>query len=457
MRDDRATMKRKRHDFALGLSAILFAALFIITFFFLNPFGQADTRRIVVRFRHSDGMAPIKPGSPVLLSGALDIGRVAEVHAENVSLPLPDGGEATELMLIVQADVNRDIELFGDTRITTDQPAVGGAGFLVILDVGTPGIPLESGKPIDGLPPQSFAATISGLSRRLLDPNGFVDKLDQMIDPNAEDSIVKHVLSVLADVNAITTELKAQTSSSEQKSLMSKVHLVLDDLTQISLSMRGQLSSADSANALAKIHVILDRLAEGLSEVNGMLAENRAPIASAVAGVQRIVRQTDEQLIAALIGELDADNPESLLGKIHVSMKRLNDSLGNIRMMSATGRDMLAHNRPALERTIANAREMSGQLNEASKELRAAPWRLLYRPDKNQTREMTIFEAARTFAEAATYLDDAAARLEAAQVAAARSPGGAEADKEIEAIRASVRKAFERFQVAEEFLWKNMK
>ena len=89
------------------------------------------------------------------------------------------------------------------------------------------------------------------------------------------------------------------------------------------------------------------------------------------------------------------------------------------------------------------------------KEIRLAPWRLIYKPTTAETKEMTIFEAARSFAEAATYLDDAAARLEAAMSVAVHHPSSG--DDEIEAIRNSVRQAFERFQKAEEFLWKKMK
>ena len=138
-------------------------------------------------------------------------------------------------------------------------------------------------------------------------------------------------------------------------------------------------------------------------------------------------------------------------------MDRLNESLENVKTASAAGRDLLVLNRPAIERAINNAKEMSGQLNEASMELRAAPWRLLYRPSSKQTREMTIFEAARTFAEAATYLDDAAARLEAAQVAAARSPAGGETDQQLQALRASRPPAFQPFQQADEFPCTHMK
>ena len=175
-RDRCEAMKRQRHDFVLGLAAMLFVALFIVTFFFLNPFQRSDTKRIVVQFRHADGVAPIKPGSPVLLSGALDVGQVTGLHARTITVTLPDGRETTELMLVAEADINTDIDLYGDCQITTDQPAVGGAGFLVILDVGTPGTPLEAGKPIDG----SKAFRI-GLFDRLFTQAGLEEQVHKFV------------------------------------------------------------------------------------------------------------------------------------------------------------------------------------------------------------------------------------------------------------------------------------
>jgi ABC-type transporter Mla subunit MlaD len=389
-------MKPKRSDFTLGLIAIAFGLVFFGTVLFLNPFNRVQTQTIEVQFRHSDGVAPIKAGSPVLLSGALQVGEVVGLKTEHRPAS-PEKGRATaELMIVVRAHVDEGIQLFGDCKITTDQPAVGGAGFLVILDVGTPGVKRAEGAPIDGLPPQSLAATISALSRRLLDPDGFVDKLDRIIDPHAEDSVVAGLLSVLADVNAVTAELKLQLSPAEEQTLMAKIHRIMDDLNAVSASMREQLGRPESDNMTAKLHAVLDRLAEGLSEATGILQENREGIAGTVASIERVARRTDEELLGGLAAQLNAEDPSSLMGKIHGSMDRLNDSLENVRTASASGRDLLLLNRPVLERTMTNAKEMSEHLRIASEELRLAPWRLLYKPDAKQTQEMTIFEAART-------------------------------------------------------------
>lgn len=451
-------MKPKRSDFTLGMIAIAFGLVFFGTVLFLNPFNRVQTQTIEVQFRHSDGVAPIKPGSPVMLSGALQVGEVVGMRTETRSVKGEKGQSAPELMIVVKANIDAGIRLYSGCKITTDQPAVGGAGFLVILDVGAPGGERVEHQPIDGLPPQSLAATISALSRRLLDPDGFVDKLDRMIDPQAEDSVVASLLAVLADVNDVTAELKLQLSLAEERTLMAKIHGIMDDLNSVSASMREQLGRPDGENMTAKLHAVLDRLQRGLTEATGILQENRAGIAGTVASIERVARRTDEELLAALAAQLNADDPSTLMGKIHGSMDRLNQSLENLQLASATGRDLLALNRPVLERTLTNAKEMSEHLRIASEELRLAPWRLLYKPSAKQTQEMTIFEAARTFAEAATYLDDAVARLEAA-LAAAQMAGrtGDEAEKELADIRASVRQAFERFNKAEEFLWQKMK
>ncbi len=451
-------MKPKRSDFTLGMIAIAFGLVFFGTILFLNPFNRVQTQTIEVQFRHSDGVAPIKPGSAVMLSGALQIGEVVGMRTETRSASTKEGRQVPELMIIVTANIDASVRLFRDCKITTDQPAVGGAGFLVILDVGTPGMERAEGEPINGLPPQSLAATISALSRRLLDPDGFVDKLDRMIDPHAEDSVVASLLAVLADVNDVTAELKLQLSPAEERTLMAKIHRIMDDLNSVSASMREQLGRPEGDNMTAKLHAVLDRLQQGLSEATGILQENRESIAGTVSNIERLTQRADEELLGTLTAQLNPDDPGTLMGKIHGSMDRLNQSLANLQSASSSARDLLVLNRPVLERTLTNAKEMSEHLRIASEELRLAPWRLLYKPSAKQTEEMTIFEAARTFAEAATYLDDAVARLEAALEAARMAGGsGEEAEQELERIRASVRQAFERFNKAEDFLWQKMK
>lgn len=432
-------------------------ALFMATFLFLDPLAAGGRRRIVVQFRHSEGMAPLKVGSPVFLSGALEIGSVVAVFPETVLLAPTDGGEPVEdLVITVRADMDRKIALYGDCQITTDQPAVGGVGSLVILNVGTPGTPLHASNPIVGLRPQSFAATISTLSQRLLGPGGLVDKIDGLLDPNGEQSLAAKVLTSLSDINALTGELRMQLSVAEQASLMSKLHGIIDDVNSVTVSMRDQLGVETPESLVAKLHQVLDHVTVGLEEMTGLLRDNRPTLTRTLNNVERLTGRLDAELLAALLAELDRDDPNSMLGKVHVAMNLVNSSLADVETMAATGRELLVLGRPLIDRAISNVKDMSENLRLLSQEVRLAPWRLMYEPDTAELREMTIFEAARTFAEAATFLDDAAARLDAAVAASAGTAAGEEGI-DMRGVRDSVRAAFERFSKAEEFLYQKMK
>jgi hypothetical protein len=314
---------------------------------------------------------------------------------------------------------------------------------------------MEAGTPIQGLRPQSLAATIGTLSQRLFAPEGLVDKVERLVDPSVEGSLVQKILASMADINAVTGELRTQLSAAEQQSVMAKLHAIIDDVGVLTASLREQLSRSRSATLVDKVHVVLDRIADGLAEVNALVRDNREPLTRTVAHVEGVSRQLDEQMVARLMAELNRDDPTSMLGKLHVSMDRVNQSLDDVRTVAATGRQIALLSRPAIERTIANAKDMSEQLRAASGEILLAPWKLLYRPSPRETQEMTIFEAARTFAEAAVYLDDAAARLEAALAA---SPSGQPPDgaTEIAQVRDALRQAFERFRKAEDFLYTKM-
>lgn len=447
-------MSSGQRDFVLGMAVLVFVALFVGTILFVYPRLGAETRTVTVRFRHDEGVAPLKPGSAVMLSGALPVGKVSAVRKELVPLDTP-AGRQEHLLIVVEAEVEADLVLYENCRITTDQPPVGGGGVLVILDVGGPPAPVASG-PLDGLPPQSLAAAISTLSRRLLGPNGLVDRLEQTLDADAEGSLAAKIARSLDDVNAMTGELRLQLNPREQLTLMNKLHAIFDNLNRTTGELRAQLGTADESGLLAKVHVVLDRLDRGLGEAQAILEENRPTLRNTLVSVENVARQLDQELLAAFRAELDRDDPTSLLGKIHAGMDRVNTALDNVVTISDTGRRLVVLNRPALQRAIDNLKEVSDQLRVGVQEILLAPWRL-FRPPAGEVARLDVFEAARRFAEAATMLDDAARRLEA--VAAAQSGPGAlqDAEQEIRAVQEALQAAFERFRIAEDYLWERMK
>ncbi|MCK4343543.1 MAG: hypothetical protein KAY37_17660 [Phycisphaerae bacterium] len=448
-------MKQRSQDFALGLTVIVVLGLFLGTIIFLYPLFHARGWELEIHFSHEHGMAPLKSGSAVILGGSMEVGRVREVRVEREVTYSLDGQEE-HTVFVVMAEVNKDVKLHGNCQITTDQPAIGGNGFVSILNVGTPDVPLTG--PIQGLPPQSLAAAIGTLSRRLLSEGGLIDNLDQALDPSVEGSVLHKVLVSLDDLNAMTRELRAQMSPEEQEALFGKFHLILDDLNATTSALRNEMAADKDAALLAKVHIALDRLSQGLEEATAMLKEDRPLILDTLVSVRNAAQTVDRELLAALRTELDAANPSSLMAQLHLAMGRVNASLEDLNAMTSASERMIVLSKPTLEKTLGNFEEMSEQMRLASQEVLLNPSKLIWGPGRQREEHLLVFQAARNFAEAASQLDDAAGRLEA--VLKTLPPDGqatAADSEELKSIHEAVRAAFQRFERAEEVLWDKLK
>lgn len=449
-------MTRRQNDFLLGITTIAILAIFMATIIFIYPRWGEEGRLIELRFPHTEGVAPLKPGSPVLLSGAIQVGEVADVRTAVLDQPPPAPPGEKDLYIIVWVRVNDDLKLYSDCLITTSQPAIGGTGSVVILSVGSSHQKLVDAGPIYGGRPQGFAATLNALSDRLLGPNGLMDRVEGLFDATDDRSLVYKIGRSLDDVNAMTASLKLQLDPQESHSLIEKVHLLADNLAQTTGLLRDQARSDNDDALIAQLHRTLDTLNDALVNAGGILSDNRAALGRTVQNVEQATAAIDQKLVAALQRELDRDDPQALLGKLHSGMDRVNDSLDNVFALSEQSRQMIVLNRPSLERTIANLREASNQLALGLAEVRLAPWKVFLKATPEEIDRTGVLAAARNFAQAATDLDDAAQRMDALLAASQDDPVIA-SPEEINAIRAALKSAFERFGKAEEYLFERMK
>ena len=328
----------------------------------------------------------------------------------------------------------------------------------MILNVGTPPDPAP---PVIGRPAaaefrgghrHAVAAAVGAPCWARVD----AQRLEHMLDADVEGSLVAKISQSLDDVNAMTSELRLQLNPREQMTLMSKVQRILENLNATTAALRTQASVEDETTMLAKVHDVLDKLESGLGEVNAMLTENRPVIHSTLTRVDSMTQQIDEDVLASVRREFNREDPASLIGKIHAGMDTLNVALEDIQTITDTGRTLVVLNRPALQRTIDNLKDVSDQLKIGVQEIVLAPWRL-FKPPAGEIKKLDVFEAARRFAEAATMLDDAAAKLEAIQAATPPTAPATGSAGEIRAIQESLRAAFERFESAEQYLWDQMK
>lgn len=467
-------MKASRtQDFLLGLVILAVVALLVGTILFVYPRLGVETREVRILFRHDEGLAPIKPGSPVLLAGAIQVGRVEaidlvectltargldcrSVHGETAAASRPAGPRGPRALYVeVRCQIDRSLPLYDGCRITTNQPPVGGGGYVDILSVGVTGRPRPDG-PIEGLRPQSMAATISSLSQTLTGPGGLLDKLAAQLDERDPQTVLGRLLRILANVDAMTARLAAQLSPAEQRSLMQRLLATMDNVQALTAALRRQTETGDPANLIGKVHSSLDELDAALVEARLMLSENRPAIRESLARVQNVSATLDERIMPSLAAEFDRSRPDTLLGKVHAGLDALRASLDNVQTITAEGRRLVVLNRPQLERTIENLKQASERLNSGIQELTLTPWRI-FPPLTGVRRQIEVLEAARRFAEAASYLDDTTRRLDALVQASSGDARLLADPKELQTLRASLKAAFDRFESAEQYFWKQMR
>ncbi|MBN2445256.1 MAG: hypothetical protein JXO22_00905 [Phycisphaerae bacterium] len=448
-------MKGRSQDFVLGLTVIALFALFLVSFFYLSDaaLGGGERRSIEVRFPLQTGMAPLKPGSVVLLRGAVDVGAVTYVKIE----PGDQAGEAQLPVIVVRADVDVIVPLYTDCRISTSEAMLGGTATLVIIDVGSPAAgELKSDKFVLGERPQSLQAAIGDLSDRMLGEGGLFDQLEHMLDADAEGTVMQKIMASLDDINVLTAELSGELNAKDSDALMNKLHSILGNINELTAALRAESDTDTRASLLAKVHLMLDRVDESLVTMHGMLTDARPQVQETLEHVAGATRTIDEQMLPALLAEFERDDPSSLIAKIHVSMDHTTASMANIHEVTESGKRMLIVNRPAIDSAVANVKETSVMLKNLVTDIMLNPWRLM-KPDQAERERIEVFQAAQMFAQAAARLDDVSARLAALQEATPAGERDADETAEIEALRAALKDAFARFHEAEDFLWKSVK
>ncbi len=465
-------MPKQRNAFRLGLTMIAIMVLFVGVLFFIA--GQrVGGQRFTVRFAHDDSALPIlKPGGEVRCGGK-QVGRIRRAELrEAPPAQLRPGQPASrpragkpipQLYLYIEAEVDQAVGLRKDCRVVAEGPALGGSGWLVIESRGTSADVVTETDVLRGEPPGGFAALTKKLNELAASMQGELDAaragslmatIKAELDAANATSLLGKIHRSVDDLNFITATMNLQFDTREQAALLAKLHQSLNHVNEITGQLREQISPARQDAIIAKVHTALDSLNAGLGSAVGMLDESRQPLRDTIAHVRSTSEKLDARIAEQLARQLDPDNAASLLAKIHLGIDRMNASLADINQMTDATRQVIVLNREKVDELLGNFKETSDHLKAASKDIRRNPWRLLYRPTLEETKQLDIFDAARAFAEAATQLDDAVAELRAL---ADMQQGQLRADDpQLLRIRSQLQQTFEKFSKAEAALWRQL-
>ena len=108
-----------------------------------------------------------------------------------------------------------------------------------------------------------------------------------------------------------------------------------------------------------------------------------------------------------------------------------------------------------LDRIVGNLTEVSVNLKLTSREVRRAPWKLLYKPKRKEFRIQALVDSAGAFAAGAERLDSAALRLQ--KLLAVTEDKQLSDKDQIKSMLAELETSFEQFQQAERKFWDELK
>ena len=380
---------------------------------FVNPRAS-----YVVRFDLAEGVAGLKPGSPVTLGGKT-IGSVSSIRYRTEKV----GGRDAATGIDVTIKVDSGLVLYDDAAVAVVAPLLGSLASLNISDIGGDAegaAVLARGGELDAQPRGGIAMLdeLAGEARRLLaTANRFSEKIEPRIEPIAED-----LAETFHHARAFADDLRKN-----QDRWFTKADSILDGAQGLfTETLPGVADEVTAGVGDAR---------KLLGTTQGMIDENRADIRRTISNFEglstrarydvmgRVERVLDEGLIAA--GNLSDITDRALL-----TMDRIE---------------------PPLHRSMANLQLASAQAVLLVEEIRAAPWRALKAPSEKQQREEVLYSAVRRYAEAVERLRDASGSLESV-LSGARRDGRELAPDQVYEMTQEIKRSFSAYSEAEQDL-----
>lgn len=406
----------------VGAFFITAVALAVVVAAILSDLGDAltPTRRYVVRFELFYNAGMLAPGAEVRVGG-IKVGSV-----ERVELAEQDGAESVDVVIEVQ----EDLELRSDAVARLEIPLLGTGTVINFISTGQ-GDPIAEDQPIAGLPSPGLLAQ-TGLSDD--DLENIQRSITAMAD--ASERISRIVQEVEPGVSEAVSGLNLTIEQARE---------IADDLRErlprVGDQVEGTLTDVrDSVEVWTGLAERLDERAVELAAViesaRSTIDDSRPTIDRVLVDLAEITSQTNEQMMPDAIETIE-------------NARRASDEAA---LLASDARSLLQAETPGIRRALANLRLASDQAKLTMIEVRRSPWRLLQRPSTRELEGELIYDASRSFAQAASDLRVASESLIALSTDEQGPVDAAGRQQAIERLHEELRSSFARYRAAEQEL-----
>lgn len=418
-----ARRAHNRNNVLAGLFLVVAVLLAVFMAFWIEdgidklPFVNPKTE-YVARFGIGEGVAGIKPGSPVTLGGK-QIGSV-----ESIEYAYEDRrGRVEPVGIDVAMGVESGIVLYGDASVTIVSPLLGTLSSINISSIGGAGEPLASGGMLDGAPAAGLA-DMAGVGDLARSADAVLLKAEEILD-----AISPRIEPTLADVDATLVGARSFTDmlAANRDRWAAKADAIFDHADAVLVETVPAMADGINESVADARRLI--------GSTQGVVDENRADIRRVVSNMEGVTTRVRYDLLGRIERVLD----EGVI------------AAANIGQVSSRALGTLDRIEPPLVRTVSNLQMTSAQSTLLLEEVRAAPWRLLERPDEKEQREVVLFSAVRRYAESVEKLRDASDAMDSV-LRGARAGGRELEPEQVLQMNQEIKASFASLQDAERAL-----
>lgn len=416
-----------RNNILAGLFVVGSLTLGVVMAFVLSDRSNlGPTSPYVVRFSVQDGAVGLKPGSDVLLGGQ-QVGKVEKVTLAEAAGP--DGAIAAGIDVAVK--LKRDLILYKDAKFSLERPLLGSLTTINIWSIGdasgSAGRLAVGDTIVGGIAPPS-----------ILTQAGFTPET------------LKKIPIIIDDAGQTMQNVREMTAGSRPK-----IEEAVENVRAITADARGKVGewSAAGDRIVGNAEGFSQRLAPWMDTADEAVGKAR----SFAEGLERALSDNRPKIDEMIANARDITDrfKNTTMNRVDEAVAAGREALAEFRTLALNASGIVTEQRPNVEKMLGNARLASDQLKLALVEIRAQPWRLLYRPSAKETAEELLYDSARSYAAAVSDLRAASESLSAL----VSSPGvtqDAGKLREIDELRTRLREKFERYEKVEQELLDRM-
>ncbi len=389
-------MRNDKDNLKAGIFVSVGLIIFFTTIFVLSDIKSWTTsmQAVKVRYHLSDGVQGLKNGAAVTL-GDQEIGSVISIR----DLYTDIDNESRVTGKLVSLSIPKSYNIFQDATIELVPPLVGTGTRINIRSVGSStkyiSTPHKDSVPINGGIKSSDLANemtksmgIGNTQRRQI--QRIIENLENMTNVVNQQGplLMTKAEGMFTQTGPIIEKL--QVSSDQLSSLLKKANTMTEQFNKRSGVWYDRVDeiTASAQNTTQQVQ-------QTATTINKLVIEKDNKLRQTIDNIHSLVKKLEDETI-------------SNVNDVIVKSKRMMD---NWNASSLEVKQLLVGQRPVIERIFANAQLATDQLNLAAVEIRRSPWRLLYTPSEGELETDNLYDASRSFAQAAGALEAATASI----------------------------------------------